>query len=267
MAQKTGLLKYVSPVFEQMLHVEQNKEAHKYDVWEHSLRTLQHAADKKYSLAVRLAALFHDIAKPATKREEKGKTTFYGHEVLGAKVTHETLQKLNFSKEIIENVTKLVRWHMFFSDTEEITHAAVRRLIKRVGKERIWDLMNLRKCDRIGSGRPKEQPYRFRKFQSMIDEVMRDPISVGMLELNGDIMIGKLHMKPGPKIGYVLHALLEEVLEDPSKNELEYQKEKALELYKLEIEELKKLGEQAEETKKEAEEKELSQLRSKRFVK
>jgi len=153
------------------------------------------------------------------------------------------------------------------SDTEEITHSAVRRLVRRVGKENIWDLINLRKCDRIGTGRPKEEPYRFRKFQTMIDEVMRDPISVGMLSLNGDIMINELHMKPGPKIGDVLHALLEEVLDDPEKNDLEYQKKRASELYELDENELKKLGERAREVKEDFEEKEIKNLRSKRFVK
>jgi tRNA nucleotidyltransferase (CCA-adding enzyme) len=267
MAQKIGILEYISPELNAMVGVDQNKEAHKYDVWEHSLRTLQHAADKVFSLEVRLAALFHDISKPETKRQKGGKTTFFGHEVVGARVTRETLKKLTFSKEIIEKSSNLVRWHMFFSDTEEITLSAVRRLIRKVGKENIWDLIDLRKCDRIGTGRPKEQPYRLRKFQSMIDEVMRDPISVGMLKLNGDIMINELHMKPGPKIGDVLHALLEEVIEDPSKNDLEYQKSRAIELYDMDHNQLKKLGEKARETREEAEERELTQLRSKRHVK
>jgi tRNA nucleotidyltransferase (CCA-adding enzyme) len=135
MAQKIGILEYISPELNTMVGVDQNKEAHKYDVWEHSLRTLQHAADKVFSLEVRLAALFHDISKPETKRQKGGKTTFFGHEVVGARVTRETLKKLTFSKEIIEKSSNLVRWHMFFSDTEEITLSAVRRLIRKVGKE------------------------------------------------------------------------------------------------------------------------------------
>lgn len=267
MAQKLGILPYISDELTNMVGIDQNKEAHKYDVWEHSLRTLQHSADKGYPLEIRLAALFHDIAKPSTKRSEGGKTTFYGHEVVGAKVTRETLKKLTYSKEIILKVSNLVRWHMFFSDTEEITHSAVRRLVSRVGQENIWDLINLRKCDRIGTGRPKEQPYRFRKFQSMIDEVLRDPISVGMLEINGDIMISELHMKPGPKIGHVLHAILEEVLDDPAKNNIEYQKTRSQELYELDEKNLKKLGEKARETKEHAEDRELEELKQKRFVK
>jgi tRNA nucleotidyltransferase (CCA-adding enzyme) len=79
MCQKLGLLDYLSPNFTKMVGVDQNKKAHKFDVWEHSLRALQHAADNNYSLDLRLAALFHDIGKPATKRTSGLKTTFYGH--------------------------------------------------------------------------------------------------------------------------------------------------------------------------------------------
>ena len=66
-----------------------------------------------------------------------------------------------------------MRYHLFFSDTEVITLSAVRRLVRNVGPENVWDLMNVRFCDRIGMGRPKESPYRLRKYESMIEEAMR----------------------------------------------------------------------------------------------
>ncbi len=155
---------------------------------------------------------------------------------------------------------------MFFSDTEEISLSAVRRLVRNVGRENIWDLINLRMCDRIGSGRPKEEPYRLRKFQSMIEEVSRDPISVSMLEIDGNVLMKELGIAPGPIIGHILNALLEEVLEDPRKNTVEYLKGKAGELSKLNIKALEKLGAVARETKERAEEEELAELRKKRHV-
>ncbi|HMO79066.1 MAG TPA: CCA tRNA nucleotidyltransferase [Candidatus Paceibacterota bacterium] len=266
-AQKLNIIKYIIPIFEDSVGCVQNKEAHKYDVWEHSLKTLQHSADKNFSLEIRLASLFHDVAKPKTKFEEGNKTTFYNHEVVGAKVTRETLKKMAFSKEIVDKVTLLVRHHMFFSDTEQITHSAVRRLIAKVGKDNIWDLINLRICDRIGSGRPKEEPYRLRKFQSMIEEVIRDPISVSMLKIDGNDLMKMFHMKPGPKIGLILHALLEEVLEDPAKNEKMFLVKHSEELLKLSDEELKKIGEKAKKTKEDKDLEEINTLRKKRFVK
>jgi len=259
-SQKLSITDYFTPVLRETFGVEQNKQAHKYDVWEHLLHSLEHAANKKYSLELRLAALFHDIGKPRSKRVDKtGKTTFFGHEVIGARMTEEALSDLRFSRETIKKVVKLVRWHMFFSDTEEITLSAVRRLIANVGKEDIWDLINIRKCDRIGSGRPKEEPYRLRKFEAMIDQVIADPISVSMLKMNGDIMLKKFHVKPGPRIGWVLHALLEDVLDDPSKNNDAYMEEKTSKLLKLSDDELSKLNKKGKNKKEEAE---LEQLKS-----
>jgi len=266
-AEKLNILSHISDVFRETIGVEQNKAAHKYDVWEHLLRTLQHAADKKFTLEIRLAALFHDIAKPRTKEEVSGKTTFYNHDVVGARVARETLKSLSFSKEIVQKVHKLVLNHMFFSDTEEITLSAVRRLVAKVGKEDIWDLMSLRICDRIGSGRPKEEPYRLRKFQSMIDEVMRDPLSVSMLKIDGGEIMKTFPVKPGPIIGNLLNALMEEVLEDPSKNTGMFLVKRVEELLKLDEKELKDMAEKGRNALAGAEDSELEKIRSKRHVK
>src|SRR3989344_832068 len=148
--QKFGLLKYIIPELEEGIGCEQAGEQI-YPVWDHLLLALQHAADKEWPLEVRLAALFHDIGKPRTRRSalqgrtleiEKGSTfsrqkkyTFYGHEVVGARMTKKILERLKFSRNDTELVEKLVRNHMFFSDPEKITLSAVRRIIKNVGPE------------------------------------------------------------------------------------------------------------------------------------
>lgn len=267
LARKLGVLSFITPELERGVGIDQNQ-AHKYDVFEHNLRTLDHAVEKNYSLDLRLASLFHDISKPETRRwsEEKKDWTFHGHDVVGAKLTRKILEDLRFPKKQIDKVEKLVRWHMFFSDPEKITLSAVRRVIANIGEENIWELMNLRVCDRIGTGRPKENPYRFRKYKSMVEEVLRDPISVGMLKINGDQIISFLGIEPGPKIGYILHALLDEVLNDPSKNNLDYLEKKAKELDKLKISDLKKMGEEGKEKKAKLEEKEIKDIRKKYFV-
>lgn len=264
---KLGLLAYVVPELEKTIGVEQNK-AHSYDVWEHLLRSVQHSADKSYPLEIRLSALLHDISKPESRRRDKQEETwtFYGHEVIGSRVTRKILERLRYPSKIIEKVVTMVRWHMFFSDTEQITLSAVRRMIANVGQGNIWDLMNLRICDRIGTGRPKEDPYRLRKYHAMIDEALRDPVSVAMLKIDGKKIMDVSRITPGPKIGYTLHALLEEVLEDPTKNTEGYLESRAKELILLPLTELKVLGEQGKESRDQADEEEVKKIRGKHWV-
>ena len=267
LARNLGVLSFITKEPERGIGIDQNQ-AHKYDVWEHNLHSLQHAADRKWPLEIRIASLFHDIYKPETRRwsDEKKDWTFHGHDVVGSRVTKKELQRLKYSSEIIDVVSKLVRWHMFFSDTEQITLSAVRRLIVNVGKENVWALMDLRACDRIGTGRPKENPYRLRKYKAMVEEAMRDPVSVGMLKIDGGRIMQIAGIEPGPKIGHILHALLEEVLDDPAKNTEEYMEKRALELSKMSEQELAALGEKGKEEKKKLEEAEIKEIRGKYHV-
>jgi tRNA nucleotidyltransferase (CCA-adding enzyme) len=267
LAQQLGILEFIAPDLVRGIGVDQNQ-AHSYDVFGHLMRTTQHAADKGWGFDIRLAGLFHDISKPETRRwsEEKKDWTFHGHEVVGSRVTKKALEDLHFPKETIEKVVKLVRWHMFFSDPDQITLSAVRRIITNVGEENIWDLLNLRICDRIGTGRPKEQPFRFRKYKAMVEQALRDPISVKMLKTDGVHIMEQFHMKPGPVIGYVLNALLEEVLDDASRNTEEYLDARTAELLKLPENELKALGEAGKERREAAEDEEIKHIMEKNHV-
>ena len=254
LAQQLGILGYIAPDLPRGVGVEQNQ-AHSYDVFGHLMRSMQHAADKEWDFDTRLAALFHDIAKPETRRwsEEKKEWTFHGHEVVGSRMTRRALEDLKFPRETVERVAKLVRWHMFFSDPDQITLSAVRRMIRNVGEENIWDLLNLRICDRIGTGRPKEQPFRFRKYKAMVEQALRDPISVGMLKTDGNRLMERFNVEPGPRIGWTLSALLEDILEDPERNTEEYLDKRTGELLNLSDTELRELGESGKK-RQEAEE-------------
>lgn len=262
--QKLNILKYISPELEASVGVSQNGH-HAYDVFEHLLRSLNHAVEKNYDLETRLAALFHDIGKPKTRRfdENKKDYTFYGHEVVGARMVKKILENLKFKKEIIEEVSNLVRWHMFFSDTEQITLSSVRRLIVNIGKENIWDLINLRICDRVGSGVKKEESYRLRKFESMIEEALRDPISLKTLKINGEGIMRELNIKPGKKVGLILNALFEEVIDNAEKNNEEYLVNRAKELNELEEKELIELANKGKEKMENKNEEELKEIKRK----
>jgi len=280
MLQKFGLLKNIIPELEEGIGCEQSGQ-HIYDVWNHLLYALQHSADKDWPLEIRLAALFHDIGKPKSRRAApqgpalgiqkdpafscQKKYTFYGHEVIGYRMAKKILERLKFSKKEIELIEKLIRNHMFFSDTELITLSAVRRIITKVGKENIWSLMNVRECDRVGM-KKKEAPYRLRKYFAMIEEALHDPISVGQLKINGEFMIKELGIAPGPRMGWILNALLEEVLDDPIKNTKEHLSELVKSLNLLPDGALKTLGDRGKEKKEELEEKEVEKLHEKHRV-
>lgn len=268
MCEKLGLLDYIAPDIKRGIGVEQNGD-HIYTVWEHNLRALQHSADRGWPLHVRLAALFHDVSKPETRRwsDDKKDWTFYGHDVVGGRVAKKALERLKYPKKIVDTVSTLVRYHLFFTDIDKITLSAVRRIVRGVGPDNVWDLMKVRACDRIGMGRPKETPYRLRKYESMIEEAMRAPVSVGMLKIDGAEIMAVTGEKPGPRLGYILHALLEEVLDAPENNTAVFLVKRTHELAKLSDDELKKLGEAGKEKKDEAEEAELAEIRKRHGVK
>ncbi len=263
-----GILKYISHEIEAGIGVDQNQ-AHSFDVWKHNLLTCQHAADKGWPLELRLSALFHDVSKPETRRfsKEKKDYTFYGHDVVGGRVSREILERLKYSKETVEYVSSMVRWHMFFSDTEQITLSAVRRLITNVGREKIWDLVNLRICDRVGTGRPKEEPYRLRKYQSMIEQALTDPVSLKQLKIDGKKIMNVTQETPGPRIGFILNALFAEVLENPEKNTEDYLNNRALHMKTLDIKDLKKLADSGKEVIQNENDKKLEDIKKEFRVK
>lgn len=265
MLSKLGLLKYIIPELEEGIGCIQGG-AHIYDVFEHLLQALEHSANKGFSTEIRLAALFHDIGKPRSRRAgTKKEYTFYGHEVVGAKMVDKIMKRMKFPQKTIELVVSFIRNHMFFSDTEQITLSAVRRIVQKVGKEHVWELMEVRECDRVGM-KKKEAPYRLRKYHAMIEEVLHDPISVGQLALDGETLIKELGMLPGPRMGWILSALLEEVLDDPTKNTKNHLVELVKSLDMLGDKELKTLGERGKEKKEKLENEEIGKLHKKHGV-
>ena len=249
---QTNLSQYLIPELEKGVGITQNRH-HIYTIFQHSLLSLKYAARYNYNLAVRLAALFHDIAKPQTKRGEGLDATFYNHDVVGAKIAMGILSRLKFPKKLIEKVGILIRYHMFYYDPEIVSESSVRRLLNKVGPENIGELIQLRIADRKGSGVPKAKPYRLRHFEYIVSKVSRHPISVEMLKINGHDVMKILNIEPGPRVGLLLNALLSEVLDDPSKNKKDYLKERARELRKITNEELKKMAKEVEEKKEEIE--------------
>lgn len=246
--QKSDLLKHILPELEEGLHVGQNLH-HVYEVYQHNLLALKYCPSKK--LDTRLAALLHDVAKPRTKRGEGYRSTFYNHDHVGARMSDVMLKRLRYPKAVVDKVALLVDNHLFYYNVGEVTEASVRRLIRRVGLENMSDLMDVRIGDRLGSGTPKAKPYKLRHLEYMIDKVSRDAVSVKMLKINGQDLMGELGLAPGPKIGAILDVLLAETIEDASKNVRETLLDRAKALIDTDLEQLRDMAKEKIEEKRE----------------
>jgi len=253
-----GLLGYILPELGKGVGVAQNRH-HVYEVFEHNVRSLGFAAQKKFSLVVRLAALLHDVAKPQTKEGEGPEATFHNHEYAGARMAFAALDRLRFPKEIGRVVRHLIRYHMFVYDVGAVSEAGVRRLVKRIGPENLDAMFDLRVADRLGSGCPKAVPYKLRHLRYMMDKVARDPISVKMLKVNGHDIIKTLDTEPGPKVGAILDVLLAEVIEDPKRNTKKYLEPRVRELDKENLDKLRQMAKSVIEEKREEDDQKIKE--------
>ena len=262
---KLELLKYIVPELEAGYKVGQNKH-HIYDCYLHSLFSLKYAAKKKFNKYVRLAALFHDIGKPKAKRGEGPDSTFYGHEIVGARMTAQILERLRFSHKDIEKIVRLVRYHLFYYNAGEVSESSVRRLVRNVGIENMEELLQVRMADRIGSGVPKAEPYKLRHLKYIVEKVSQDPISVKMLKVNGNDVMKILGAKPGPRVGNTLDVLLGEVLADPGKNKKDFLEKEIAKLGKMSDKELNELAEKSRRERQKIEVKKDEMTKKKYWV-
>ncbi len=262
---ETGLLKHIIPELEEGYKVSQNKH-HIYGCYEHAILSLKYAAKKNFNKYVRLASLFHDIGKPKAKRGQGPNATFYSHEVIGARMTAQILNRLRFSKKDIEKIVKLVRYHLFYYNVDEVTEASVRKLVRNVGPENIDELLEVRMADRIGSGCPKAEPYKLRHLRYVIERVSKDPISVKTLKFSGDNVMKILSIKPGPKIGWILDTLFGYVLIDPKKNKKDFLEKEIKRLGKLSDKKLNSLAQDAIKERNQVETKQDKMTKEKYWV-
>lgn len=267
--QRLGLFAHVIPELEQGIGVENRPRV--FSVYEHNLKAFEYGVKAGYATDVRIAALLHDVGKPATKGPEKnGEWTFYGHDVVGGRMAAQILTRLHFPRETVEKVAKLIRWHLFKYDPDEgITDSSVRRLIRRVGAAHMADLVRVRICDRMGMGVPKALPYRLRHFQFRVEKILREEEEPKpkILKVRGEDVMEVLGIPPSPTIGRVLEVLLQEVIDDPALNMREYLRSRIAQLGKLSDEELARIAEQSESKIELAEDERISSIKAKYYVK
>jgi putative nucleotidyltransferase with HDIG domain len=208
----TGLLAVALPELEAQRGVPQNK-VEGEDLFDHTLRSVDAAPVGRP--VVRLAALLHDIGKPATIEDGP----FRGHEIIGADMAEEFLDRLHLPRSVVASVVHLVRNHMFTYEPDW-GDAGVRRFIQRVGAEAIDDLFTLREADNIGSGAPVDAHHldhlKARVTAELAAAVVLDR---SRLAIDGDDLMAELRLPQGPRLGRMLDELLERVIAEPKLND------------------------------------------------
>lgn len=216
--ESTGLLTLFIPELAECRGVEQGG-YHHFDVLDHSFLVCNACPAGADNLHIRLAGLFHDIGKPAVRKEAAdGSCTFYRHEAVSEKLTRTIMRRLKYSNSEIEKTAHLVAQHMFHYEPAW-TDAAVRRFIVRVGKENISDLFALRYADVFGLTGSYGEPSFLAEFTARIDAILQadGAYSIKDLAVNGNDLIAA-GIPAGRILGLILHDLLETVLDDPAQN-------------------------------------------------
>jgi len=221
--EKTGLLALLVPELADCRGVKQDRingpGFHRFDVLDHSLLACDFAAGEGACQEVRLAALYHDIGKPAAANiGQDGIRTFYGHEKEAAALARQLFLRLKYPNAVIDKVCHLIEEHMFHYE-ETWTDAAVRRFVIRAGEENLPDLYALRRADFYGLAGEPPPPDFLLPLIERIDKTLAQgrALSLKDLAVSGKDLMA-LGISPGKRMGIILNELLDTVLDDPAQN-------------------------------------------------
>ena len=216
----TGLADIVLPEVP-ALRLEADEHAHHKDVYEHTLTVVAQAVELERSrgvltspdLVVRLAALLHDIGKPATKRIEGRVVSFHHHDVVGAKLAAKRLRALRFDNDTVKSVARLVELHLRFfgySD-QQWSDSAVRRYVRDAGDE-LERLHILTRADVTTRNRRKAErlDWAYDDLESRIAEIQAaEGLAAVRPDLDGKAIMRVLGVGPGPVVGEAYRFLLD----------------------------------------------------------
>jgi tRNA nucleotidyltransferase (CCA-adding enzyme) len=230
LARDTGVLVELLPEFGPAIGFEQESRYHDLTVDEHTFAVVQAAADRGFALQVRLAALFHDLGKPLVGwRGRDGRLHYYakpgfaahGHDQVGADLAAGALLRLRYPNGLRQRVVRIVRRHMFQPGKGDARRA--RRFLRRNGDELAFDLIDHKHADLLGKrGTDGEPPPldeidALLRFRAVVEEELSSPHRLRDLAVDGNDLI-ELGFRPGPRLGGILHELLDAVVEEPGLN-------------------------------------------------
>ena len=208
----TEILAVISPELAAQRGIPQNKIPGD-DLWDHTIRTVD--AVPSGHPVVRLAALLHDIGKPATMADGH----FVGHDAVGAELAAAFMERLRFPRTVVAEVAHLVRQHMF-SYEPSWGDSGVRRFIQRVGRGAMAPLLELREADNEGSGLARSA-HDLDELRERVDAQLTARVVLERRDLviDGSDLIAELSLTEGPILGQILNALLDQAVTDPAIND------------------------------------------------
>ncbi len=230
LARDTGVLVELLPEFGPAIGFDQESRYHDLTVDEHTFAVVQAAADQRFALQVRLAALFHDLGKPLVGwRGRDGRLHYYakpgfaahGHDQIGADLAAGALLRLRYPNALRKRVVRIVRRHMFQPGRGDARRA--RRFLYRNGDELAFDLLDHKHADLLGKrGTDGEPPPvdeidALLRFREVVEQELSSPHRLRDLAIDGNDLI-ELGFRSGPQLGRILHDLLEAVVEEPAVN-------------------------------------------------
>jgi len=208
----TNLLGVLAPELAAQRGIPQNKIPGD-DLWDHTVRTVD--AVPRDRPVVRLAALLHDIGKPATMADGH----FHGHDAVGAELAGAFLTRIRAPRADADRVVHLVRHHMFTYDPAW-GDAGIRRFIRRIGRSELDSLFALREADNLGSGLERSA-HGLGELRARVTAQLEGPVVLerGDLAIDGDALMAELGITQGPALGRLLDDLLERAISDPTIND------------------------------------------------
>ncbi len=223
---QTGVMKVIFPEVHMLGGVEQRQDYHHKDVFYHTCKVIDNISKVTDNTWLRIAALLHDIAKPATKKFYEGiGWTFHGHEELGAKMVKGIFRKMRFPFNHIDYVTKLVRLHlrpMALVD-ENVTDSAIRRLIVQAGED-LDDLITLCRAD-ITSHNPEKVDKFLENYEIVVRKIKeveeKDRLRLFKCPVDGQTIMQVCNLKPSKLVGEIKDAIEEAILEGKIPNEFD----------------------------------------------
>ncbi len=211
---RLGILEAIVPELLECRAVKQGTGPRRQSVLDHLLETLDLVEATPH---LRLAALFHDVAKPRVKEKVSGRWQFPDHAEASAVMVEEIMRRLRFSRKMIAQTSMLTRYHLFDQPMEG--DPDIIGWVQRVGRDRVHDLIALRRADLLAYGLHTKIDALSRVQAKVADLIKaRMVFAPADLAVDGQTVMKTLGLFPGPQVGRILRKLLAYASEHPSRN-------------------------------------------------